>query len=166
MNDLSVLPWECEEHLREFARQYVKTGNSVSALQRSRVKNPEYRAIVWAERLLARSDVKRYVLEAQAESKTVVQKERSFTRESLAEDFQDIYEKAMELEELSPAVAAKSKQAELMGLMEKNVRISVTTSVKDMSMEDLERELARLKDDGVITLEQGDDGVFGVLDGD
>jgi hypothetical protein len=84
----------------------------------------------------------------------------------LAEDFQDIYEKAMELEELSPAVAAKSKQAELMGLMEKNVRISVTTSVKDMSMEDLERELARLKDDGVITLEQGEDGVFGVLDGD
>ena len=57
-------------------------------------------------------------------------------------------------------MSAKAKQAELLGLMEKNVRVTVTTSVSDMSMEDLERELARLTEAGVVDLSavERDDG--------
>lgn len=150
-------PWENEENLREFARQFVRSGNTMVAVQRARVQNPEMRLSVWADRLLARKDVQRYIAEYEQTEK---REGRTYTREGIAEDFQEIFERAMAVNELAPAVSAKAKQAELLGLMEKNVRISVTTSVKDMSMEDLERELARLKEDGVITLTAGEDGVF------
>ena len=40
----------------------------------------------------------------------------------------------------------------MLGLLEKNVRVTFGRDVKELSMEDLERELARLQSEGVIAL--------------
>lgn len=144
----------------DFAREYARTKNAVMAIQRSRVHNPMYRMSVWAERLLSDPEIQEMI--AHAEKFVVDEKRRpkEYTRETLVEDFQNLYEMAVEKNEISPAVTAKAKQAELLGLMEKNVRVTVTTNVAEMSMEELERELARLTDQGVIELTpvQSEDG--------
>jgi hypothetical protein len=59
-------------------------------------------------------------------------------------------------------VSAKKAQAELLGLMEKNVNVTFTGKVTEMPMEALEAELARLVGDGIVTLEKGEDGVYAV----
>lgn len=156
-------PWENEENLREFARQFVRSGNTMVAVQRARVQNPEMRLSVWADRLLARKDVQRYIAEYEQTEK---REGRTYTREGIAEDFQEIFERAMAVNELAPAVSAKAKQAELLGLMEKNVNIRISTKVEEMSMEDLERQLAMLSEEGVIDMTMGADGVYSAPDSD
>lgn len=144
----------------DFAREFVRTGNAASAIQRARIQNPMYSMSVWAQKLLADEQIQALIEAARVEEETQPKRVKEFTRESIAEDFQAIYEKAMDTNALSPAVTAKAKQAELLGLMEKNVRVTVSTNVNEMSMEELERELKRLTDDGVITLTQNADGVY------
>jgi hypothetical protein len=143
----------------DFVREYVKTKNVVAAIQRARVQNPEYRMSVWAERLLADPSIVR-MIDIETLKQQGQRSSREYTRESIADDFQEIYEQAITAGDLSPAVSAKAKQAEVLGLMEKNVRVTVTTNVSDMSMEDLERELARLTEAGVVDLSavERDDG--------
>lgn len=160
-NELSVaglgnLPEMTVARLPDFAREYVRCGNVVTAIQRARVQNSMYRIAVWGDRLLADPGVRAMIADAQAELDAEPKRPKEYTRESIADDFQEVFERALENEEFSPAVSAKAKQAELLGLMEKNVRLTVTTNVAEMSMEDLERELARLTDEGVITLDAND----------
>jgi hypothetical protein len=154
------LTTEVIDRFPDFAREFVRTGNAVTAIQKSRVHNPMYRMSVWAERLLADPEIQRMIEVAETEAPKDRKKPKEYTRESLAEDFQNLYEMAVEQGDVSPAVTAKAKQAELLGLMEKNVRVTVSTSVAEMSMEELERELARLTDQGLVTLTavEKDDG--------
>lgn len=157
------LTTEVIDRFPDFAREFVRTGNAVTAIQKSRVHNPMYRMSVWAERLLADPEVQTMIKDAERELASlpvVQQRHREYTRESIADDFQNLYEMAVEQGNVSPAVTAKAKQAELLGMMEKNVRVTVTTNVAEMSMEELERELARLTDQGVVTLTQNRDGVY------
>jgi hypothetical protein len=142
-------PWESADSLRDFAVQFVRTGNATLAVQQARVVNPQYRVAIWAEKLLKRSDVQEYVGEARAAG---VDKPRSMTREIIADDLQEVYERALHEGAYAPAVSAKKTQAEVLGLLEKNVRVTFGRDVKELSMEDLERELARLQSDGVIEL--------------
>lgn len=150
--------------LETFAREYVRSGNVLTAIQRAGVQNPAYRMSVWGERLLARKDVSEWVRIAQAEEDAKPPK--VYTREVITEDFQEIYERAMQEGELTPAVSAKKAQAELLGLMDKNVNVTFNTKVTEMPMEALELELKRLMDDGVVTLIANDDGVYSVPDGE
>ena len=157
------LTTEVIDRFPDFAREFVRTGNAVTAIQKSRVHNPMYRMSAWAERLLADPEVQTMIKDAERELASlpvVQQRQREYTRESIADDFQNLYEMAVEQGNVSPAVTAKAKQAELLGMMEKNVRVTVTTNVAEMSMEELERELARLTDQGVVTLTQNRDGVY------
>jgi hypothetical protein len=157
------LTTEVIDRFPDFAREFVRTGNAVTAIQKSRVHNPMYRMSVWAERLLADPEIQKMIEEAEREFASlpaVQQRHREYTRESIADDFQNLYEMAVEQGNVSPAVTAKAKQAELLGMMEKNVRVTVTTNVAEMSMEELERELARLTDQGVVTLTKNEDGVY------
>lgn len=158
---LGLMSDGARERLPDFAREYVRCGNPVTAIQRARVQNTMYRMAVWADKLLADPDVRAMIEDAQAELDAEPKRQKEYTRESIADDFQEVFERALEEGEFSPAVSAKAKQAEVLGLMEKNVRLTVTTNVAEMSMEDLERELARLTDEGVITLEQKEDGSYG-----
>ena len=157
---LGLMSDGARERLPDFAREYVRCGNVITAIQRARVQNSMYRIAVWGEKLLADPDVQAMVAEAQAELDAEPKRVREYTRESLADDFQEVYERALEEGEFSPAVSAKAKQAELLGMMEKNVRLTVTTNVAEMSMEELERELARLTDEGVVDLTRNADGVY------
>jgi hypothetical protein len=157
MNAITI-SYEDPERLETFAREYVRSGNVLMAIQRAGVQNPAYRMSVWGERLLARKDVSEWVKRAQAEEDAKPPK--IFTREVITEDLQEIYEQAMAEREFTPAVSAKKAQAELLGLMEKNVNVTFNTKVTEMPMEALEAELKRLMDDGVVTLEQGEDGVY------
>jgi len=161
MNALTA-PYDDETRLFQFAREYARTGSLTIAIQRSGVQNPAYRMGVWGEILLTRPDV----FARFEEEKAAFEKERGnikpYTREAITEDFQEIYEQAMREGEFTPAVSAKKAQAELLGLMEKNVNVTFTTKVTEMPMEALELELKRLMDDGVVTLTRGEDGVYGV----
>jgi hypothetical protein len=148
-----------DDALRDFAAQFVKTGNATLAVQQARVVNVQYRNAIWAEKLLRRSDVQTYVAEVRAAG---VEKPRSMTREIIADDLQEVFEQALAEKAFAPAVSAKKTQAEVLGLLEKNVRVTFGRDVKELSMEDLERELARLQSDGVIELTaigQAEDGV-------
>ncbi|MEG7784109.1 hypothetical protein, partial [Listeria monocytogenes] len=91
-----------------------------------------------AQRLLARPDVRALVEIAEREMSERRSVPKEYTRASIAEDFQQIYEQALNAEEFSPAVTAKAKQAELLGLMEKHVNVTFNARVTDMSMESLE----------------------------
>ena len=156
MSDLLTLPHESPERLEDFARIYVETGSVTTAIQKAGVQNPQYRLAVWAQRLLARPDVRALVEIAEREMSERRAAPKEYTRASIAEDFQQIYEQALNAEEFSPAVTAKAKQAELLGLMEKHVNVTFNARVTDMSMESLEAELKRLTDEGVVTLTEAD----------
>ncbi len=156
MTDLLTLPHEDPERLEDFARIYVETGSVTTAIQKAGVQNPQYRLAVWAQRLLARPDVRALVEIAEQEMSERRAVPKEYTRASIAEDFQQIYEQALNAEEFSPAVTAKAKQAELLGLMEKHVNVTFNARVTDMSMESLEEELKRLTDEGVVTLTEAD----------
>jgi hypothetical protein len=142
-------PWENPDRLRDFAREFVRTGSGVSAAQAARVVNPQYRIVIWAEKLLKRSDVQGWVAEARTEG---LDKPKPVTREAIADDLQEVFERALGDGAYAPAVSAKKTQAEVLGLMEKNVRVTFGRDVKELSMDDLERELARLQSEGVIEL--------------
>ena len=157
MGEISV-PYENPDRLEIFAREYVRTGSLITAVQRAGVQNPAYRMSVWGERLLGRSDVSDWVEDERAVE--AARGPKVYTREVITEDFQEIYERAMSEGEFTPAVSAKKAQAELLGLMEKNVNVTFSAKVTEMPMEALELELKRLIDDGVVTLEQGEDGVY------
>ena len=163
MTDLLEMPHENPERLEIFARTYVETGSATTAVQRAGVQNPQYRIAVWAARLLERRDVQALVAVAERELSERRAVPKEYTRASIAEDFQEIYEKALAVEEFSPAVTAKAKQAELLGLMEKHVNVTFNARVTDMSMESLEAELKRLTDEGVVTLTEAD---YTVVDDD
>lgn len=153
-----TLPYEDPRRLELFAREYVRTGSLITSVQRAGVQNPAFRIGVWGEMLLARNDVAAWVEDERAVE--AARPPKVYTREVLTEDFQEIYERAMNEGEFTPAVSAKKAQAELLGLMEKNVNVTFNTKVTEMPMEALEAELKRLMDDGVVTLEQGEDGVY------
>ncbi len=158
MGEIAV-PYEDSDRLQQFAREYVRTGSVITAIQRAGVQNPAFRMSVWGERLLARADVAGWVAdEMEAEA---ARGPKVFTREVLTEDFQEIYERAMSEGEFTPAVSAKKAQAELLGLMDKNVNVTFTTKGEEMSMEAVEKQLAMLVDEGVVTLEQNEDGSYG-----
>lgn len=156
--------WEKPERLEIFARVYVETGSATTAIQKSGLQNLTYgRMSIWAEHLLARPDVQAMIAAVEQSESTRRLKSKEYTRDSIADDFQEIYERALISEEFSPAVAAKSKQAELLGMMEKHVSVTFHGKVTELPMEALEAELARLTDDGVITLDAGD---YAVIEGD
>lgn len=142
-------PWENPDRLRDFAREFVRTSSGVSAAQAARVVNPQYRIVIWAEKLLKRGDVQGWIAEARAEG---LDKPKPVTREAIADDLQEVFERALDANAFAPAVSAKKTQAEVLGLMEKNVRVTFGRDVKELSMDDLERELARLQSEGVIEL--------------
>ena len=142
-------PWEDPERLRDFAREFVRTGNAVTAAQSARVLNILYSARVWTDRLLRRPDVQGWVAEARAEG---VDKPRPVTRETIADDLQEVFEQALPSGAFAAAVSAKKTQAEVLGLLEKNVRVTFGRDVKELSMDEIERELARLRSEGVVEL--------------
>lgn len=144
-----VLPWEDPERLREFALEYVRTGSATTACQRARVSNSQYRMEIWTARLLKRVEVQGYVEQYRAEG---VDKPKMVTRESIADDLQEVFERALPDAAYAAAVSAKKTQAEVLGLLEKNVRVTFGRNVEEWSTEDLERELARLQGEGVIAL--------------
>lgn len=156
---MSDEPWLDEDRLRDFAREFVRCGNAITAGQKARVANPQYRLEVWTQKLLKREDVQTWIAEYRAEG---VDKPRQMTREVIADDLQEVFERALSDGAYAPAVTAKKTQAEVLGLMEKNVRVTFGRDVRELSMEDLERELARLQQEGVVALlpsEVTDDGV-------
>ena len=158
MNDTPI-PWEDPDRLRDFAREYARSNNALIAGQKARVANPQYRLEVWTQRLLKRADVQTYIAEARAEG---LDKPRQVTRETIADDLQEVFERALPEGAFAAAVTAKKTQAEVLGLMEKNVRVTFGRDVKELTMEDLERELSRLQSEGAIELlaiGQSEDGI-------
>lgn len=148
MND-DVSPWDDPERLREFALEYVRTGSATTACQKARVSNPQYRMEIWTARLLRRVEVVGYVEQYRLDG---VDKPKLVTRESIADDLQEVFERALPESAFAAAVSAKKTQAEVLGLLEKNVRVTFGREVREWSTEDLERELSRLQGEGVITL--------------
>jgi len=139
------LPAGLTDPERLFCEQYVRTGDALKAWIVSKVPvDPRYTREVQVERLLELQRIKDavVVLRQIEPPKKAVRK----TRDTLLEDFETIYDKALESGDLTNANKAKDSQARLMGMMVEKKEITVSNDPDKLSTADLKRLLLEMRE--------------------
>lgn len=146
MLELTIPP----DHDRDalFVKHYVRHHDAVQACTQARIWVGGYDMRDVASIQLQRPDIRAMI--ARAESSTrEPEPAMEFTRESAVSDLQEVYERCMSAGEFTPAITAKKTQAQLMGLLDQNVTLTVKNEVTAMTDEQIlkmikQRQAARL----------------------
>ena len=146
MADLVALPSSAVSILsdaeRIFCEQVAKTNDPLKAWITSRVPvDPRFTREVQVERLLDLPRIK----DAVAALRQIVPTKKPVrrTRDTLIEDFETIYDKAIDAGDLTNANKAKDSQARLMGMMVEKKEITVSNDPDKLSSADLKAFIAR-----------------------
>lgn len=139
------LPAGLTDAERLFCEQYVKTGDALKAWITARVPvDPRYTREVQVERLLELPRIQ----EAVATLRQIVPTKKPVrrTRDTLIEDFETIYDKALDAGDLTNANKAKDSQARLLGMMVEKKEITVSSDPDKLSTAELKRLLMEMKE--------------------
>lgn len=119
-----------------FCEEYARTGDAMLAITKAGIRSYEYTLPVLAQQLLAREDIRAAITAIKAASTPI---NIEVTRDTIIEDFQQIYQKAMDDSKLADAINAKRAQATVLGVMVVKTEITHKRSTKEMSDEELEK---------------------------
>ena len=128
------------EKLALFVQEYIRREGQedagVVAVVASQLRNPQYLPHQIAERLLATPEIQAAIKAVRAAYKPATLKEASAA--PISADMEPVFESAMNNRQYTAAIAAKKLQAELHGLLKKEVNVNVTHSAVMMSDAQLE----------------------------
>ena len=129
-----------------FARVYVeqralKKGNAAEiACVRAGITSPELNMSIVASRQLARPEVQRLVMVAEASGYEV--ERRDYTRDLFLDELQAVVQAAMDKGAYPSAISAVKTQAQLLGFMDQTVNINHTVTAKDLDLATLREMVA------------------------
>lgn len=123
-----------------FVKNYVRSKDAVDACSKARIYVSGYDMRDVADYQMRRPEIQRAI--ARAETAKTNEPPLEFTRESAVSDLQEVYERCMEAGEFTPAITAKKTQAQLMGLLDQNITLTVKHDASAMSDEQLEKIIA------------------------
>lgn len=151
------------ERLAVFVQEYVKHESQpdagVIAVIRSCLRGPFVPAVM-AERTLARPEVQAAITAARSFYKP--RTTTDVTPQSLTDDLETVFQKAIDDKQYAPAINAKRLQADLYGLTKTTVDVNITHRVEDMSTAELQRIAARAKTVDAEFTEVADDEPAGI----
>lgn len=122
--------------VQEYIRREGQEDAGVVAVIYSQLRNPQYLPHQIAERLLATPEIQGAIKAVRAVYKPVAMKEIS--ADSISADMEPLFESAIENRQYTAAIAAKKLQAELHGLLKKDINVNVTLSKTSMTDAQLE----------------------------
>ena len=120
-----------------FVKNYVRSKDAVDACSKARIYVSGYDMRDVADYQLRRPEIRQAIARAEAAKADAPPME--FTRESAVSDFQEIYERCMEAGDFTPAITAKKTQAQLMGLLDQNITLTVKNDPTAMTDEQILR---------------------------
>lgn len=126
------------DKLAIFVEHYRRTSDAVAACQRAGLRDIRYDIRVFAERTLARPEVQS-ALKGLENADGSVSAPLEITRETLVNDMQEIFDKAMTDGQYQAAIASKKLQAHLTGHLVEEVKITHAYDVNMMSDAQLEQ---------------------------
>lgn len=134
------------EKLALFVQEYVRREGQedagVVAVISSQLRNPQYLPHQIAERLLNTPEIQAAIKAVRAVYKPIAIREVSAA--SISADMQDVYQQALEHRQFTAAIQAKTRQAELHGLIRKDININISHRAQDFTT----AELMRIAQDG------------------
>lgn len=145
MDDLDTITSEDRDAI--FARVYVeqralKKGNAAEiACVRAGITSPELNMSIVASRQLARPEVQRLVMAAEASGYEV--ERREYTRDLFLDELQAVVQAAMDKGAYPSAISAVKTQAQLLGMLDQTVNVNHSVSAKDLSLSELRALVAR-----------------------
>lgn len=142
MGDLTVISSDLTPAEQLFVEQYAKTGDPLKAWITARITpNPLFTREVQVERLMEKPAIKAAI---EAIGKRQAQKRPvRKTRETLLEDYETIFDKAMETGDLTNANKAKDSQARLLGMMVEKREVVVSSNPGEMNTTELLKALTK-----------------------
>jgi hypothetical protein len=129
-----------------FARVYVeqrslKKANAAEiACVRAGITSPELNMSIVASRQLARAEVQRLIMAAEAEG--IQAERREYTRDLFLDELQAVVQAAMDKGAFPSAISAVKTQAQLLGMLDQTVNVNHNVSAKDLDLETLRAMVA------------------------
>ena len=121
-----------------FVQEFVRSGDAVTACVVAGLRDPRYDIRVYAERTLARPEIRNAIDALQriykADATTA-----DITLESVVADMQTVYQQALAANQFPSAIAAKKLQAQMKGWLDQKIEITHRTRPEEMSTAQLER---------------------------
>ena len=135
-----------------FCREYLRTGDAMTACVRAGLASSEYSLSVSAEYHLSRPEIQA-ALSVLAESG--VKRERVvYSRELILDELQGLYEAGKQGVPVSSAISALKVQAQLLGYLDTTINVNHSVSAKDMSLSDLRAAVAaRMSGENAVVIE-------------
>lgn len=145
-----------------FCREYLKTGDAMTACVRAGLTNSEYSLSVTAQHHLSRPEIQAalaVLTESGVERERVV-----YSRDLILDELQRAYEAGMQGMPISSAITALKVQAQLLGYLDTTINVNHTVSAKEMTLAELRSAVSERMPviEGTARLvEKSSDGGFG-----
>jgi hypothetical protein len=135
-----------------FCREYLKTGDAMTACVRAGLTNSEYALSVTAAHHLSRPEIQAALAVL---SESGVKRERvQYTRDLILDELQQAYEAGMQGMSVSSAITALKTQAQMLGYLDTTINVNHSVSARELSLSDLRRMVAEgVGGDGAIVIE-------------
>lgn len=141
------------EKLAIFVQEYVRLDGQedahVIAITRADLRNPQYHPATLADRLLAKPEIQAAIQAVRNVYKP--QRSTDVSADTLINDMEAMYQKCVDERQYTPAISAKKMQAELLGLLKKDITVNVKHTVTSMTDAQLEAIAKRAPIDGEFT---------------
>lgn len=136
-----VDPLEDPEKLAIFVQEYVRHDGredaAIIAITRADLRDPRFHPETLADRVLAKPEIQAAIRAVKAVSRPAIA--ATVSADTLINDMEAIFQKCLDERQYTPAIAAKKTQAELLGLLKKDITITHKHTVSDMTDAQLEQ---------------------------
>lgn len=139
-------PEKLATFVTEYLRHDGKEDAGVLAVGAADIRHPQYLPRGIADYLLASPEIQAAIKAARSLYKPSAQK--AVTAETIAQDMEIIYQRALDDRQYTAAIAAKKLQGEAAGVITKNIDINVKHTLTSMSDTELERIAKQAPIDG------------------
>lgn len=133
--DPDVNPEDDPQKLAVFVQEYVRREQQqdagTHAVIAAQLRDPQWLPHQIAERLLSRAEIKAAVAAARAFYKPLDQREVSV--DTISADMEVLYQEAKDARQFTAAIQAKKLQAEVNSLIRRDVQVTVSHRVEDMT---------------------------------
>lgn len=130
-------PEKLATFILEYLRNEGKDDAGVLAVTAADLRHPQYLPHSIAEYLLSSPEIQAAIKAARPSHKPSGQKKVS--AETISQDMEVIYQRALDDRQYTAAIAAKKLQGEAAGVITKNIDVNIKHTITTMSDADLER---------------------------
>lgn len=132
--------------ISEYVKHFDQPDAGVIAVTRAGLRDPAWPPSIMAERYLAMPEIQTAIQAAQKFYKPVERKDVS--QQTITDDLENVFQKAMDKDQYQAAIAAKKLQAELHSLLKQTIEHNHSVTVKTVSDAQLEKIASKAMIDG------------------